>query len=66
MIFDLHFHGLSNQEIVNYLNTNELVKPISQTPYNATDVWRVLNTLRHREKRKTDTLVNVGSWKIVF
>lgn len=66
MIFDLHFHGLSNQEIVNYLNANELVKPISQTPYKTKDVWSVLHKLQQREKRKTDTLVNVGSWKIVF
>ena len=64
MIFDLHPRGLSNDEIVTYLNANKLAKPLSQTLYKNKDVWSVLNKFKKRQLRKSESTMALGDWRI--
>ena len=66
LIFDLHNHGLSNDEIVTYLNANKLAKPLSQTLYKNKDVWSVLSKFKKRQLRKSESTMELGDWKICF
>ena len=66
MIFDLHSRGLSNDEIVAYLNANKLVKPLSQTFYKNKDVWSVLSKFKKRQFRKSECKMELGDWRICF
>ena len=66
MIFDLHSRGLSNDEIVAYLNANKLAKPLSQTLYKNKDVWSVLNKFKKRQLRKSESTMELGDWRIRF
>ena len=66
LIFDLHNHGLSNDEIVTYLNTNKLAKPLSQTLYKNKDVWSVLSKLKKRKLRKSQSTKELAEWRICF
>ena len=66
MIFDLHPRGLSNDEIVAYLNANKLAKPLSQTLYKNKDVWSVLNKFKKRQLRKSESTMELGDWRIRF
>ena len=66
MISDLHFRGLSNDEIVAYLNSNGLTKPLSQTLYENKDVWSVLSKFKKRQLRKSESTMELGDWKICF
>ena len=66
MIFDLHSRGLSNDEIVAYLNASNLAKPLSQTLYKNKDVWSVLSKFKKRQLRKFESTVELGDWRICF
>ena len=66
LIFDLHSRGLSNDEIVAYLNANKLAKPLSQTLYKNKDVWSVLNKFKKRQLRKSESTMELGDWRICF
>ena len=66
LIFDLHSHGLRNDEIVAYLNANKLVKPLSQTSYKNKDVWSVLSKFKKRQLRKSETTMELKDWRICF
>ena len=66
MIFDLHSQGFSNDEIVTYLDTNGLVKPLSQTLYKNKDVWSVLSKFKKRQLRKSESTMELGDWRICF
>ena len=66
LIFDLHNHGLSNDEIVTYLNAKDLTKPLSQTLYKNKDVWSVLSKFKKRQLRKSESKIELGDWRICF
>ena len=66
LIFDLHSRGLSNDEIVAYLNANKLAKPLSQTLYKNKDVWSVLSKFKKRQLRKSESKMELGDWRICF
>ena len=66
LIFDLHSRGLSNDEIVAYLNVNKLSKPLSQTLYKNKDVWSVLSKFKKRQLRKSECKMELGDWRICF
>ena len=66
LIFDLHSRGLSNDEIVAYLNANKLSKPLSQTLYKNKDVWSVLSKFKKRQLRKSESAMELEDWRICF
>lgn len=66
LIFDLHSQGLSNDEIVTYLNANCLTKPLSQKSYKNKDVWSVLSKFKKRQLRKSESTMELGDWRICF
>ena len=66
LIFDLHNQGVSNDEIVTYLNANDLTKPLSQTSYKNKDVWSDLSKFKKRQLRKSESKMELGDWRICF
>jgi hypothetical protein len=66
LIFDLHSRGLSNDEIVAYLNANKLAKPLSQTFYKNKDIWSVLSKFKKRQLRKSESMMELEDWRICF
>ena len=64
LMMNLDGLGWTSKQITTLLNTNNILKPRTQTPYTQKDVWMSIMKLKKREQRKTHTTIDVGDWEL--
>ena len=60
----LHNEGLSNKEIVTFLNSNGIKRRNKKDDYKVKDIFMCLKKFKIREKRKSNIKYKLGKWEL--